>query len=224
MEREKIIEKIKNLREHSVERGATEAEAIAFALKAQKFIADNDIEEWELGEECNREVIELEADTSIKRAWRKMLLAVVADNFRCKAVITKRYDARYKVVQIPTFIGYRNDAEAAALVFEHLLKVGHKLGKRHENDFYTDPDAYENFVRGFTEGVKSELEKQSQALMLVVPNDVREYVNSLDLKRCRAARRIGYSEASRSAGFSAGRDAVRSRRMGSGGGKLLQAM
>lgn len=34
MEREKIIEKIKKLREHSVENGCNEAEAIQFALKA----------------------------------------------------------------------------------------------------------------------------------------------------------------------------------------------
>lgn len=33
MEREKIIEKIKKLREHSVENGCNEAEAIQFALR-----------------------------------------------------------------------------------------------------------------------------------------------------------------------------------------------
>ena len=42
--REQIIERIKKLLSHSVENGATEAEAVAFALKAQKLIADNDVE------------------------------------------------------------------------------------------------------------------------------------------------------------------------------------
>ena len=43
--RSEIVKKIKKLLAHSVENGATEAEAVAFALKAQRLIAENDIEE-----------------------------------------------------------------------------------------------------------------------------------------------------------------------------------
>lgn len=220
MEREKIIEKIRKLREHSVENGATEAEAIAFALKAQRLIADNDIEEWEIdGEQVGREVIELESQTTMRRAWRKILLGVVAENFRCKALLNIRLRGSRRE-QVPTFVGYRADAEAAMLVYDHLLKVGDHLARKHEDDYYTDPDAYENFVRGFTDGVRIELEKQSQALMLVCPKDVDDYMDGLHLKRARGPRRIGYSEASREAGRQAGRDAVRSRRIGSGAALL----
>lgn len=220
MEREKVIDKIRKLREHSVANGATEAEALAFALKAQRLIADNGIEEWEIeGERVDREVVELESKTTMRRAWRKILLVAIADNFRCRAVLTvEPRGSRWE--QVPTFIGYRADAEAAVLVYDHLLKVGDRLGRRHEDDHYTDPNAYENFVRGFTDGVRVELEKQCQALMLVCPKEVSDYIDGLHLRRSRAPRRIGYSEASREAGRQAGRDAVRSRRMGSGAAML----
>lgn len=221
MEREKIVEKIKKLLDHSVENGATQAEAVAFALKAQKLIADNGIEEWELGEEAGREVVEVESRTAMPAAWRKYLLAVVAENFRCRALLAVRLRGSRRE-QVPTFVGYRQDAEAAVVVYDHLLKTGHRLGKRHEDDYYTDPDAYESFVRGFADGVRIELEKQSQALMLVCPKDVSDYMDGLILRRARGLRQIESSAESREAGRQAGRDAVRSQRMGAGRAALIE--
>ena len=220
MERGKIIEKVRKLLEHSTENGATQAEAVAFALKAQKLIADNDIEAWEIdGERVDREVIELESATTMRRAWRKILLGIVAENFRCRAILNYRMRGARRE-QVPTFVGYRQDAEAAMLVYEHLLEVGDRLGRRHEDDHYTDPDAYENFVRGFTDGVRVELEKQCEALMLVCPSEVGEYIDGLNLVRAKAPRRTRFNIDSMMAGQSAGRDAVRSRRMGSGAALL----
>lgn len=79
MERERIIEKIKKLREHSVENGCNEAEAIQFALKAQKLIADNDVEEWELADEVRRVAETTTGSTS--KAWAPSLALAIADNF-----------------------------------------------------------------------------------------------------------------------------------------------
>lgn len=215
--REQIIERIKKLLSHSVENGATEAEAVAFALKAQKLIAENDVEDWELGENCNQEVVEVDTEKSYSRTWRGFLATTVANNFRCKAVQSQRYtgtSSRSKT--FITFIGYECDAKAATIVFEHLYAVGNKLGKAHENRCYTDKDAYENFVRGFTLGVKDELEKQCQALMLICPKDVESYYTNMNLKKCRRPRAICGNEHSQEAGRAAGRDAVRSRRVEGG--------
>lgn len=212
MKRDKIIEKVKKLREHSVENGATEAEAMAFALKAQKLLADQGIEAWELGGEPDCEIVEIESRSTMRRAWRKYLLAAIAENFRCKG-ICRGLGARRG--QVMVLIGRRDDAEAAMLVYEHLLKVGHRLGKEHEDDCYTDPDAYENFVRGFTLGVNEELERQCRALMLVRPQAVDDYLKNFNLKRGRGPRRVKYSEMSVEAGRKAGHDAMRSRRIGS---------
>lgn len=215
--REQIIERIKKLLSHSVENGATEAEAVAFALKAQKLIADNDVEDWELGEDCKQEVVEVMTDKSYSRTWRSFLARAIADNFRCKAIQLGRYvgnSSRRKT--FITFVGYECDAKAASIVFDHLYTIGNKLGKAHENRCYTEPDAYENFVRGFTQGVRDELEKQCQALMLVCPQDVEDYYNDMDLKAARRPRLIWGSEHSQEAGRKAGREAVRSRRVDGG--------
>lgn len=215
--REQIIERIKKLLSHSVENGATEAEAVAFALKAQKLIAENDVEDWELGEECKQEVIEATTEKSYSRAWRCFLAATVAENFRCKAIQRQRFtETGSRRKTFITFIGYECDAKAALMVFEHLYAVGNKLGKEHESRYYTDKDAYENFVRGFTQGVEDELAKQCQALMLVCPKDVDDYYNNMNLKQPRRQRAIFGSEHSREAGRAAGRDAVRSRRVEGG--------
>lgn len=110
--REQIIERIKKLLSHSVENGATEAEAVAFALKAQKLIADNDVEDWELGEDCKQEVVEVMTEKSYSRAWRSFLACAIADNFRCKAIQSGRYvgnSSRRKT--FITFVGYECDAK-----------------------------------------------------------------------------------------------------------------
>lgn len=215
-DREAIIERIRKLQSHSVENGATEAEAIAFALKAQKLIADNNIEDWELGEDCKQEVIEVTTEKSYSRAWRSFLAVAIADNFRCKSVQSMRYTGGSKRKPFITFIGYECDAKAASMVFEHLYAVGNRLGKAHENRCYTDPDAYENFVRGFVQGVRDELEKQCQALMLVCPQEVNDYMDGMSLKRARSPRAIYGNAHSQAAGREAGRDAVRSRRVEGG--------
>ena len=103
MEREKIIEKIKKLREHSVENGWNEAEAIQFALKAQELIADNDVEEWELADEVKR-VTETTTGWTAK-AWAPCLAQTIADNFRCK-VYQRRVTARKDEF---VFVGYQAD-------------------------------------------------------------------------------------------------------------------
>lgn len=215
--REQIIERIKKLLSHSVENGATEAEAVAFALKAQKLIADNNVEDWELGEDCKQEVIEVITEKTYSRTWRGFLASTIADNFRCKAVLAPRTDgkSRRKKMHI-MFVGYECDAKAASIVFDHLYAVGDKLGKAHESRCYTDPDAYENFVRWFNKGVRDELEKQCQALVLVCPQDVEEYYSDMDLRASRRPRLVRGNEHSEKAGRAAGRDAVRSRRVEGG--------
>ncbi len=219
MEREKIIEKIKKLREHSVENGCNEAEAIQFALKAQKLIADNDVEEWELADEVKR-VTETEG-CKASRPWAQSLLAVVAENFRCRAYMQKA-TMRSRSWK-PVFVGYKADSEAAALVFEHLLKTGDRLGHEYEDFAYTDSNAYTNFTMGFVLGVKSELEKQSFELMIVCPKEVDDYMEGLNLKTSKSRGPRTTNTDSISRGMQQGRDAVRSRRVEAPRGNLLPA-
>lgn len=177
MEREKLIEKIKKLREHSVENGCNEAEAIQFALKAQKLIADNDVEEWELADEV-KQVTETTTGWTAK-AWAPSLAQAIADNFRCKVYQRRVTDRKYEFV----FVGYKADSEAAEIVYTNLLETCHRLANDYQDFAYTDPDAYSNFVIGFIAGVRAELEKQCFELMIVCPKEVEDYFEGLGLGR-----------------------------------------
>lgn len=215
-ERENIIEKIKKLLAHSVENGATEAEAIAFALKAQKLIAEYDIEEWELADDNKQEVIEHETERFYARKWSDYLAAIVASNFRCKSFNRRRVvkgSRRRKCYVV--FVGYEFDAKAAAIVFDHLYEVGDRLGREWRKRIGHSM-AYDNFVFGFCDGVKTELEKQCQALMLVCPQEVAAYIDALDLGPARRHRSVMKIEGVYDEGKAAGREAVRSRRMEEG--------
>ena len=220
MERNKIIDKIKKLQAHSVENGASEAEAIQFALKAQKLIAENDVEEWELADEVKR-VTETEGLCKASRPWAQSLLATVAENFRCRAYMRKATMGSKS--WRPVFVGYKADSEAAALVFEHLLKTGDRLGHEYEDFAYTDSNAYTNFTMGFVLGVKSELEKQSFELMIVCPKEVDDYMEGLNLRTSRSRGPRTTNNDSISRGMQQGRDAVRSRRVEAPRGNLLPA-
>lgn len=221
-DRENIIDKIKKLLAHSVENGATKAEAIAFALKAQKLIAEYDVEEWELADDGKQQVIEHETGMTYARKWREYLADTIADNFRCKAFFRKRREggSRRGKTHI-VFVGYEYDAKAAAVVFDHLYGVGDKLGRECRKRI-GHPMAYDNFVFGFDDGVRAELEKQCQALMLVCPQEVTEYMDGLKLGQTSAYRTVYRCEEAYESGKVAGRDAVRSRRMEESDDALLK--
>lgn len=217
MDRQKIIEKIKKLREHSVEKGCNEAEAIQFALKAQRLIADNDVEEWELADEVKQVTETTTARTT--KAWAPSLASVVADNFRCRVYQRRVTDRKYEYV----FVGWKADGEAAEIVYQNLLEVGDKLAHEYEDFAYTDPNAYSNFIVGFVDGVKGELEKQSFELMIVCPSEVSDYFEGLNLDRSTRRGPRATNRDSISRGQAAGRDAVRSRRMDAPRAGLLTA-
>ena len=227
--REQIIEKIRKLLSLS-DNNPSENEAIAAALKAQKLMADSDVDESELHAGEASEPVEDASDPYMGAAWRGMLAYQVAKNYRC-CCYQRNYStgmgrwARKKEHR-QVFIGHPLDAQAAALVFEKLAKVGEELAKREcskaRREHGTAQGVKNTFLLGFVRGVAAELEKQCEALMLVVPSDVRRAFEDLDLRKGRAMR-IEYTVNATDAGMAAGRDAVRSGRMGEGQGRLLTA-
>lgn len=225
-DREKIIERIKKLLEVTEKHGATEQEAVQAALMAQKLMAENDINDYELGDEA--EPIE---DIHIKcaRRWQELLASVIAHNFRCKIFTQLSYENEYdrKRSTKVCFYGYRQDAKAASLVFEKLAKVGHKLGYAHAKTrlaelqregkwYFEHKDLYNSFVVGFVDGAKSVLEKQSKELMIICPPKVNEAYEefSKDFGKARKIRLNSWlDEESNEAGENAGRDAVNAGRV-----------
>lgn len=180
--RDKIIEKIKALLNMTTDRGCSEAEAISCALKAQKLIAEYEIEKCEFyGEEPPR-IIRSVVEYNTPSKLREHLAYVVSENFRCRFytdhepgwVTGKKTDQKHVV-----FVGYEQDALAASLVFERLYKVGNRLASRARREHPYVRDIYRAYFMNFIRGVKSELDKQCEALMLVRPLAVNEYYEDI---------------------------------------------
>ena len=211
MEREAIIDRIRALFERTTENGCTEAEAIAAALAAQRLIARYDVTDAELSERRDSEDI-AEAYT----AWSAHLAATVATAFRCRATVTRlgRGGSRKRY----SFIGYQTDAEAARLAFEHLHEVGRRLATeevrrwRREWPGYSLKGVKSSYCTGFVRGVADELEQQTKALMVVVPEEVDAAYEAATTgsgtyaPRTRATYRSAFDH-----GRSDGRDASRAR-------------
>lgn len=232
-DREKMLNRIKKLLEMTERNGATEAEAVAAALAAQKLMAEYDVEAWELSGEM--EPIE-EVLARRGRRWQSMLALAVAENFRCKVYINKKHEmGKRRRSSYVTFVGYKHDAEAAKLVYEKLAAVGHKEATKFANERNDElfrhghrkretKPFYEGFCEEFINGVKSVLEKQSQALMIVVPKKVDERFEDITRGFGRESYRPStYFGEDYSAGYRAGRDAVMSGRIGAGSTERLLA-
>lgn len=211
-DRKEVINKIKKLLALS-NNNNNENEKLAAALKAQKLISEFNIEEYELADSAYKEPIEtVVSSVNNARAWYKHLLKVVAVNFRCKDFIRGKKAA---------FCGYKHDAEAAALVFDYLYKFANAKARRLSKDYCPPAGAYNSYTLGFVDGVKSELEKQSIALMIVVPKSVEDEFLELKKNFQKSRHRslswdgIGIYDAHElsSKGYEEGKEAVRARRV-----------
>lgn len=174
--RETIIDRIKALFEQTVENGCTEAEAIEAALAAQRLIARYDVTDDELSEHRDGEVIAEAYTAAVCTAWSAHLAATVATAFRCRVAVTRlgRGGSRKRY----SFMGYQTDAEAARLAFEHLHEAGSRLATeevrrwRREWPGYSLKGVKSSYCTGFVRGVADELERQTKALMVLVPEEV----------------------------------------------------
>lgn len=178
MDRNLIIEKIRKILALA-ENNPSEEEAVAAASKAQRLMAKYAIEENEVGEVITEENINYsECIISGKvQKWRVQLALVLGKNFRCKVLMVHGNVA---------FYGYDSDVKICSEVFKTLYSMGAKLSeraKRQWRDKYGTAKGVRNsFCLGFITGIKSALDKQCTALMIVVPQKVEEKFNKDVLK------------------------------------------
>lgn len=213
---ETIIEKINKLLALA-EKNPEQNEAISAAAKAQELIAKYNIEIEKLGKSTEEEITISKYSNGKGYKWRYQLGSVVAKNFRCKCYALGRDDI--------VFYGYKRDTEAALAVFKFLFKTGNKLADKEYNRIYnSSPWAYtkgirNSFLVGFVSGVKSVLDEQCKALMIVTPTEVEEayaeHSKNFGTVNSTLNTRGGTAE-SYERGHRAGREAMQSRQMASG--------
>ena len=217
-DREKIVERIKKLMAVAEDRGATEHEAAAAALAAQRLIAQYDVEQWEIHTATEEPIEEVYANDAPRR-WRWHLAHVIAPAFRCRYHETNKKvwrKERRHTDHLMTFYGYKTDATAAAMTFNSLYRIGNRLASRYSRG--ADCGTYNAYVMGFVTGIQSELEKQTEALMIIVPPKVSEkYKADFGLlHKANTTLKLGCGRDAHNAetqGFMDGRDAVRSHRI-----------
>ena len=223
MTRENLIERIKKLLSLASDNPSA-SEAAAAALKAQKLIADNDVSKEELYEKVEENISEVCSNEFKGNLWALHLARAIADNFRCQ--LFRRSVQEYTGVHhMVVFVGYETDAQAATLTFNKLFEMGNRLADAEariaRSKYGTARGVRDSFLvgrgdGGYVGGIRKELEKQSHELMLVRSQEVNDYFEkaTAGCGYVRTGRRRPYSDDSASRGYSAGRDALRSARMG----------
>lgn len=163
----KMIEKVKKLLALA-NNNPSDTEAQAAALKAQKLIAQYNIDlSQEIGEEIKYKLVE--ATHSNNEGYRKPLSVIVADNFRCKAIV---------IGNMINFFGREGDVDACVSTFNYLYRVSHNIGLKLERQARkagkSTHGVANSYWVGFMAGLKDAFDVQSKALMIVVPEDVKE--------------------------------------------------
>lgn len=212
-----MAEKITALLSKTVERGASEAEALAAAQMAQRLMAKYNIELIDLSTDAEPENVDM-TTTGATRRWEQLLISVVAQNMRCQVLV--RTVDRKALVKI---FGFDTDRRVALETCKMLLTVcraGIKREKASARKRTGSTAGVEDaYAFSFIQAVQDEMGKSSRALMLVVPKEVDEFVR----ERCPrirqqtvGARSSGNADSIRSAetaGYSDGRSAMGRRQL-----------
>lgn len=157
-------------------RNDSDAEAQAALLKAQQLMAEHGVQMSDVEVNMDEPVsYGLEAcKHTANKGYRCQLASIIARNFRCKAILLQGKQV--------AFFGHADDAKIAKSVFEYSYRFikrvsDHLVAEAHNNG----EDAHgivNSYAMGFLDGLREKLDKQCQALVLVVPQDVTNEFNS----------------------------------------------
>lgn len=186
----------------------SEGEAKAAAMKAQKLIAQYNLDLSALSAE---EVIQyklLRAEHPNNNGYRGSLASIIAPNFRCKAI--------YLGAQIH-FFGREGDVDTCVSVFNYLYKTMRTNGCRQERIARKEGRSAHGVANcywaGFMRGLKDELGAQSKALAIIVPEDVKdkftEKFPQTGVNNRMGVKHTGYDKDAYDSGYNDGRSSMR---------------
>lgn len=182
MENEKIMNKIMALLNKTVENGATEQEAIAAGLMAQRLMKKYKISEVV---DTNKPKEVIRNDIKIKtKTWISSLAGVIGDNFCCKVIRTRAINViTRKPEYIIKFYGYKQDVKVATKMFNVLCELIDRgivkqkaLAKRKHG---TSKGVQNAYASSFIRAVNKALSEQCKALQLVISEQVVAKVNEM---------------------------------------------
>lgn len=178
-----IKAKIEKLLAKTIENGCTVEEAASAAKMVQRLIKKYHVDLAEVGDEPEKADSERLDAKSVKK-WEMRLVSAIARNMRCEVIISRRYVAtsvnRKSFVYI---IGMDADRKAVISLYEKLRKIC-KVGMKKEQNYHkamfgTSKGIADSYGFGFMQAIRSEMEKQAKALVLVTPKEVDDKVQEL---------------------------------------------
>lgn len=145
----------------------SESEAKSAMMKAQALIAEYNLDMSELSSDDKEEIVIVPTIHPNNNGYRIRLAQVLSSNFRCRCIMSGN---------IVHFIGHKTDAEVCAKVFNYAYKVSRRQGQKIERTARQNGKStrgvFNSYCIGFCDGIKSVLDEQCRALMIVVPEDV----------------------------------------------------
>lgn len=169
MEYNNIISKIEKLFALA-NRNTSAEETQAALLKAQKLMADYNIEAKALGLEKSARIID--KCTTVKREKYNVILAgIIASSFACKMFLHGNYIAMF---------GKEEEAQAAATSVEFISRIMRKQALKAVRAAGYIPNRsgssipYNSYCIGFCHGLKDKTDNQTTALAIVVDQKVED--------------------------------------------------
>lgn len=203
---QKVMERINNLLNKTVENGCTVEEAASAAKMAQKLIAKHHVDMREFSES---EDVDAETATC-STPWQTTLATTISRRMCCDVIYETIPNTRKRRL---TFVGHDTDRKAVIELWDKLVKVcndGIKIEKRIYKDRYGSARGVaESYARGFIRAIREAMDEQCRALMLVVPEEVNNKVKEIFPEvHTEKPRKLKLWKTAYENGMSAGRDAV----------------
>ena len=206
MDMNKLMEKVQKLLALANGNNNSEDEAKAATLKAQRLIAEYNLDMSQL----NPEEIAYKLVRAVhpnNNGYRASLASILAPNFRCKCVF---------VGGVVHFFGREGEVDACTEIFNNLYVTMRRNGQRQEREARKEGRSTHGVANcywtGFMKGLKDELDSQSRALMIIVPEDVKdkfaERFPTLG-KFHGGQRHTGYDSSAYNSGYSDGRNSMK---------------
>ena len=209
----KIVDKIQKLLALAGNNPSQE-EAENAALMAQRLIAKYNVDMSQAqGEKINYKL--MEAKHSNNEGYRSRLAVIIANNFRCKAIL---------MGPIIHFFGREGDVDACVEVYNYLYRVSHNKGLKLEREARKAGKSTRGVANaywsGFMAGLQKSLDKQCKALMIVTPQDVKDKFDERFPHRGSGARfgqrQMGWDSSAYHKGYSDGQTAMDRRSLNAG--------
>ncbi len=213
-----IKAKIEKLLAKTIENGCTVEEAASAAKMVQRLIKKYHVDLAEVGDEPEKADSE-RLDTKSVKKWEMRLVSAIARNMRCEVIISRRYVAtsvnRKSFVYI---IGMDADRKAVISLYEKLRKIC-KVGMKKEQDYHkamygTSRGIADSYGFGFMQAIRSEMEKQAKAIVLVTPKEVDDKVQELFPHARIMHTNVACNEHAYNSGVNDGRNAMRTPAIG----------